>query len=233
MLCRTQRAYIGEILHIFQFISKPKLSKDRFEEAKRALDLIQKVEKWPEDIVVPLYWIEAVMHFTAGKAIQEISERSVDVIEVVLSHYNIALDIFLKDQPSYEGAFCCAQAADTYMDRQEGLRSENINAAIQLYNFAITYFSEINAEENLLQAKVHLATAYLEFEDASIPLNIEKGIAELIDVLPLLSRFKDKDIYFKEIYCSALVNLADAYSRRIHGSGLQNKKMRLFCLALY
>ncbi|WP_293125979.1 CHAT domain-containing protein [Microcoleus sp. bin38.metabat.b11b12b14.051] len=136
-------------------------------------------------------------------------------LEIAITGYQIVLN---NRQPGSEKyAQTQNRLAVAYSNRIKGLRTDNLELAIGIYEAALTVYTLEDFSEDWAMTQNNLALAYWERISGLRAQNLERAITLYDAALKVFTR---ED--FPKQWATTQNNLALAYSNRINGSRLQN-----------
>jgi tetratricopeptide (TPR) repeat protein len=163
--------------------------------------------------------MRASLHRLRGVAHMDYNTYSNDQhhIEQAFRDYNVALEVFTRENTPFEWALTYANRGDAYRGFPIRQQAETIELAIADFNTALTVFTYQDTPEEWADTLLSRGLAYAERMHGEGVQNVEQAIADLNKVLEVYSRETNP---YK--YALANLNLGFAYTSRMRESRAAN-----------
>jgi CHAT domain-containing protein len=160
----------------------------------------------------------AVGFFQLGNSLQQfpLGERQLN-IELAISSYQQALQVFTRDTRPVKWAKVMGNLAAAYRVRIRGDHADNLERAIYISQQALQVFTRDTMPVDWALARINLANAYGERVRGDKADNLERSIEHYLHALQVLTRDTMPVDWAKN-----MGNLAAAYRLRIRGDHADN-----------
>ncbi|XGV97798.1 MAG: CHAT domain-containing protein [Leptolyngbya sp. BL-A-14] len=138
-------------------------------------------------------------------------------LELSIAAYNLALQVYTREELPEQWATTQANLASAYLDRIKGERIKNIENAITACKLALQVYTREAFLVQWAMTQLNLANAYRDRIQGERSNNLEESISIYEQVLCVLTRES-----FPPQWAMAQSNLGTAYSERIQGNRADN-----------